>query len=233
MSPSGVYAGNSFAVPVNIVRKVVDDLKQYGEVQRAIIGVNIEDVTSELIDKENLKLDQIKGIYLNGIVAGGSADDAGLKVKDVIVKFNGISVASVAELQEQVGKTHPGDKADVTYIRNGTESTVAVILKNVDNTTKVVAPGEGAGIVFGARLVPLTSDEKSSYRIESGIKVTEVNDGRFKELGIRKGYIIVSVNGRKVKTAADVKEFTNNGESLTSIEGYQLNGTFFRFQSGR
>lgn len=230
MSPNGVYAGNSFAVPVNIVKKVIDDLKQFGEVQRAIIGVNIEDVTSELIDKESLKLDQVKGVYLNGIVAGGSAEDAGLKVKDVIVKFNGVSVSSVAELQEQVGKTRPGDKADVTYIRSGTEKTVAVILKNVDNTTKTVAPGEGAGIVFGARIVPLNSDEKNTYRLDNGVKVTELNDGRFKELGIKKGYIIVSVNSKKVKTAADVKEFTNNGQSLTSIEGYQLNGTYFNYQ---
>jgi serine protease Do len=233
MSPSGTYAGNSFAIPVNIVRKVIDDLKQYGEVQRAIIGVNIEDVTAELIEKENLKLDQVKGIYLNGIVSGGSADDAGLKEKDVIIKFNGIGVGSVSELQEQVGKYHPGDKANVTYIRNGKESTVQVVLKNVDNTTRLVAPGEGAGVLFGARLESVSSEDKDNYRIENGLKVTELNDGRFKELGIRKGYIILSVNGKKVKSAADLKEFTNNGQSLTSIEGIQSNGTYFSYQFRR
>jgi Do/DeqQ family serine protease len=233
VSPSGAYAGNSFAVPVNIVKKVVEDLKQYGEVQRAFIGVSIGEVTPDLIDKENLKLDAIKGVYLSKVNDGGAASDAGLKEKDVIVKFNGVSVGSVSELQEQVGKFHPGDKADVTYIRNGKENTVALVLKNYDNTTKFVAPGEGAGIVFGARLVPVNSDEKDSYRIDNGVKVTELNDGRFKELGIRKGYIIISVNGKKVKSASDVKEFTNNGQSLTSIEGYQSNGYRFNFEFNR
>jgi serine protease Do len=233
MSPNGLYAGNSFAIPVNIVKKVVDDLRQYGEVQRAVIGVNIEDVTSDLIDKENLKLDNVKGIFLNGIVAGGSAEDAGLKEKDVIVRFNGIGVGTVAELQEQVGKCHPGEKADVTYIRDGKESTVPVVLKNVDNNTKVIAPGEGAGIVFGARLVPANKDEKESYKLDNGVKVTELNDGRFKELGIKKGYILITVNGKKVKSATDVKDFTNNGQSLTSIEGIQSNGTYFSYQFRR
>jgi serine protease Do len=151
----------------------------------------------------------------------------------VIIKFNGIGVGSVSELQEQVGKYHPGDKANVTYIRNGKESTVQVVLKNVDNTTRLVAPGEGAGVLFGARLESVSSEDKDNYRIENGLKVTELNDGRFKELGIRKGYIILSVNGKKVKSAADLKEFTNNGQSLTSIEGIQSNGTYFSYQFRR
>jgi serine protease Do len=234
ISPSGSYAGYSFAIPVNIVRKVVEDLKQYGAVQRAFIGVTkIEDVTSDLIEKESLKLDEVKGVYLGGINEGSSAADAGLKVKDVITKFNGVSIGSVAELQEQVGKYRPGDKAEVTYIRNGKENTVTIVLKNYDNNTKFVAPGEGAGVVFGARLESLSSEEKGMYRIDYGVKVTELNDGRFKELGIKKGYIILTVNRKKVKAATDVKEFTNNGQSLTSIEVLQPNGAIFSWQSGR
>jgi len=107
ISPSGAYAGNSFAVPVNLVKKVVDDLIQYGEVQRAIMGVNIQDVTSDLVEKEGLKLSEVKGVYVGSIVEGGSADDAGIKAKDVIVKFNGVPVNTMAELQEQVGKYRP------------------------------------------------------------------------------------------------------------------------------
>ena len=229
ISPSGQYAGYSFAIPVNIVKKVVEDLKQYGEVQRAFIGVGIEDVTPDLIDKENLKLDAVKGVYLNRINDGGAASDAGLKTKDVITKFNGVSVGTVAELQEQVGKYRPGDKADVTNIRNGKENTASVVLKNFDNTTKFVAPGEGAGEVFGARLESVNSEDKNNYRIDYGVKVTDLNDGKFKDLGIRKGYIILAVNGKKVKTASDVKEFTNNGQNLTSLEGIQSNGTLFSF----
>jgi Do/DeqQ family serine protease len=234
ITPSQAFAGYSFAIPVNIVRKVVEDLKQYGEVQRAFIGIsNPADVNSELIDKENLKLDAVKGVYLSKVNEGGAAADAGLKEKDVIVKFNGVNVGTVAEMQEQVGKYRPGDKVDITYVRNGKENTVSAVLKNYDNTTKFVAPGEGAGVVFGARLESLNSEDKGMYRIDYGLKVTELNDGRFKDLGIKKGYIILTINGKKVKAASDVKEFTNNGQNLTSLEGYQSNGTYFSYSFRR
>jgi len=233
ISPNGAYAGNSFAIPVNIVKKVVEDIRQYGEVQRAFMGVSIGEVTPDLIDKENLKLNSVKGVYLSNINDGGAAKDAGLKEKDVIVKFNGVSVGSVSELQEQVGRYRPGDKADVTYVRDGKENTVTLTLKNYDNTTKIVTPGEGIGVVFGCRLDPLNSDEKDNFRIDYGVKVNEVNDGRFKELGIKKGYIILTVNGKKVKTASDIKNFTNNGQNLTAIEVLQSNGAVFSWKSGR
>jgi serine protease Do len=233
VSPNGAYAGNSFAIPVNIVKKVIEDLKQYGEVQRAFLGVSIGDVTEQLIDQENLKLDAVKGIYLSKVNEGGAAAEGGLKPKDVITKFNGITVGTVNELQEQIGKYRPGDKADITYNRNGKENTVQVTLKNYNNTTSVVAPGQGAGIVFGARLESVSSEDMDNYRIDSGVKVTELNSGKFKDLGIRKGDIILSVNGKKVKTAADVNNFTNNGQSLTSLQGYSANGTEFSFRFNR
>jgi Do/DeqQ family serine protease len=231
ISPSGAYAGNSFAIPVTIVKKVVEDLRQYGEVQRAIIGVNIQDVTPEIADKEDLK--EIRGAYLSGIVPGGSAEDAGLKEKDVIVKFNGVSVGSVAELQEQIGKYRPGDKTDITYIRGGKENTVPIVLKNLEGTTRYVAAGVGGGVVFGAKLESVSSGDKNSYKIDNGVKVVELNDGRFKDLGIKKGYIILTVNGKKIKTAAEVREVTNNEQNLTSIEGIQSNGTYFSYQFRR
>ena len=118
-------------------------------------------------------------------------------------------------------------------MRNGKESTVSVTLKNYNNNTKVVAPGEGAGTVFGARLESVSSDDMDNYRIDSGVKVTEINSGKFKDLGIRKGDIILSVNGKKVKTPADVNNFTNNGQSLTSLQGYSANGTEFSFRFNR
>ena len=113
ISPSGAYAGNSFAIPVSIVKKVVDDLKEFGEVQRAIIGVNIRDVNSDDADKQNLGA--VKGVLITGIVPDGAAEAAGLKENDVIIKFDGVDVNSTSELQVQVGKHRPGDKATVTY----------------------------------------------------------------------------------------------------------------------
>lgn len=230
LSPSGAYAGNSFAIPVTIVKKVVDDLKQYGEVQRAIIGVNIRDVSSD--DAEKLNLSQIKGVMITGIVDNGAAGDAGLKSNDVIINFDGVTVNTTAELQEQVGKHRPGDQCTVTYLRNGKESSVRVTMKNVAGNTNVVTADMGTDEVFGARLVSLTSSEKSSFNVEHGVKVTEVNDGKFRDLGIRKGYIILNINGKKVTSPSDIRKYTNNESSLKSIGGIQADGTIFSYQFG-
>ena len=232
-SPTGSYSGNSFAIPVNIVKKVVEDIKQYGEVQRAFMGVTIGEVTPDLIEKENLKLNAVRGIYLSGVNDGGSAKEAGLKEKDVIVKFNGISVGSVAELQEQIGKYRPGDKVDVVFMRGGKENTVSLTLKTYDNSTRIVNPGEGTGVVFGARLEPLNSDDKDNFRIDYGVKVAEVGSGKFKDLGLRKGDIVLSVNGKKVKSADDVRSYSNNGQTLSSITGYTQNGMEFNYRFNR
>jgi len=230
LSPSGAYAGNSFAIPVAIVKKVVSDLKEFGEVQRAIIGVNIKDVDSDDADKQNLN--EVKGVLITRIIEDGSAKDAGMKENDVIVKFDGLTVNSVSELQEQVGKHRPGDKATVTYLRNGKETTVPIVLKNVAGNTSVVTAGMGVELVYGAKLESLGSTDKRSLNVDYGVKVSELNEGRFKDLGIKRGYIILSVNGKKVKSPAEVKQFTNNESTLKSIGGIQSDGTIFNYQFG-
>ncbi len=230
ISPNGAYAGNSFAIPVSIVKKVVEDLKEFGEVQRALIGVNIKDVESADAEKQNLK--EVKGVLVTNIVENGSAEGAGMKVNDVIVKFDGVQVNSVPELQEQVGKHRPGDKVSITYIRGGKENTVPILLKNSDGNTAIVKAGMGGADVFGARLEQLSSDEMRSLNTDYGVKVAELNDGKFKDIGIKRGYIILSINGKKVKTPSEVSQFSNNGASLRSIGGIQSDGTLFTFQFG-
>lgn len=230
LSPSGAYAGNSFAIPITIVRKVVDDLKEFGEVQRAIIGVNIRDVVSE--DAEKYNLDNINGVMITGIVENGSAQAAGLKTNDVIVGFDGVPVHTTAELQEQVSKRRPGDKSTVTYLRNGKESTVNVTMKNVAGNTSVVTASTGAEVVFGARLSNTSSSDRSAYDIDYGVKVVELNEGKFRDLGIRKGYIILNVNGKKVNSPAEIRQYTNNESTLKSIGGIQTDGTIFSYQFG-
>nr|MCU0408363.1 Do family serine endopeptidase [Bacteroidales bacterium] len=197
ISPSGAYAGNSFAVPVSIVQKVVADLREFGEVQRALIGVNIRDVNSE--DAEKMDLKEVSGILVTNIVAGGSAEDAGLKENDVIVKFDGQGVSSVPELQEQVSRRRPGDRANLTYVRNGKETTVPIVLKNSSGTTNIVKTGEGIEVVYGAKLEPLSMSEKSRLKVDHGVKVTEINDGKFRDFGMKRGYIILTINGKKIK----------------------------------
>lgn len=230
ISPNGGYAGNSFAIPVTIVKKVIDDLKQYGEVQRALIGVNIRDVESEDADKQ--KLSEVKGVLVTGVVDNGSAEQAGIRENDVIIKLDNIDVNTTSELQEQVSKHRPGDRATITYIRNGKENTVSILMKNVAGTTSVVTSTMGGDEVFGAKLATLGSDEKRSLNIDGGVKIVDLNDGKFKDLQMKRGYVIVSVNGKKVKSAADVKQFTNDGTTLKSIGGIQSDGTIFSYQFG-
>ena len=238
ISPTQSYSGNSFAIPVNIVKKVVEDLREFGEVQRAIIGVNIEDVTSELVTEKSLKLTDVKGIYVNGIIEGGAAEAAGLKVNDVIIKVDAAGVASTSELQEQVSKHRPGDKVNITFVRDGKEKTLLVELKNLDGNTNVVvagtangtATGTAAGTVFGSKMEALSAQDKQTYNIDSGVKITEVGAGRFKDIGILKGFIVTTVNGKKVNNASEIRTATANERTLNSIEGIQANGTFFNFQ---
>ena len=230
VSPNGAYAGNSFAIPVTIVKKVVEDLKEFGQVQRALIGVNIRDVVPEDVEKE--KLTEVKGVFISNVLPDGSAKDAGLKENDVIVKFDNIAVNTVSELQEQVGKHRPGDKATVTFLRNGKESTIPIVLKNqIGNISVVTASMEG-DLVFGSRIASLSSSEKDEMNVDYGVKVVEINEGKFKDIGMARGYIILSVNGKKVKSPADVREFTNNEKSLKSIGGIQPDGTILNYQFG-
>jgi serine protease Do len=233
LSPSGAYSGNSFAIPVSIVKKVVDDLKQYGEVQRAIIGVNIQDVEADDAAKQHLA--EVKGAMVTRVLPGGSAQEAGMKENDVIIKFDGQSVNTVSELQEQVGKHRPGDKATVTYVRNGKESTIPITLKNVAGNTKVVTAEmeEKEDVVFGARLESLDSRDMNSLNIDYGVRVKEINKGKFKDIGMAEGFIILSVNGKKVKTPDDVRQFTDNGKTMKSIEGMLPDGSILNYKFGK
>jgi Do/DeqQ family serine protease len=229
-SPSGAYAGYSFAVPVSIVGKVIDDIRQYGAVQRALIGIQMNEVTPEEAEKQNLTA--VKGVIIEKIVDGGAAEQANLKEKDIITKIDGIDIDSPSDMQEQVGKHRPGDKVMLTYFRNGKENTVSVTLKNVAGNTSVVTKGMGVDEIFGARLETLSSSEKRMYNIDHGVKITDVSDGKFKDMGLKKGTILMSINGKKVDSTDDIRKATNNENSLRTIEGYQPDGTHFSIQYG-
>jgi S1-C subfamily serine protease len=227
ISPTGAYAGNSFAIPANIVKKTVEDLRQYGRAQRAIMGINIEEITFDLAQKE--KLDNENGVFIKSVSPNGPADKAGISAKDVIVKINDKNIDSPSQLQETIAEHHPGDKINVTYLRKGKEETASVELKNIDGTTAVVRENTGE-TVFGSRLMPLTSREKEKYEIDSGAKVTSIGNGKLKDLGIKDGTIISSINGKMVNSASDVREATSDGEYLSSIDGIQPDGTYFNYK---
>jgi serine protease Do len=223
ISPSGGYAGNSFAIPVTIVKKVVEDLIQYGTVQRGILGVDIQDVTADLAKDKGL--DQLEGIYVGGIRDNSGAKDAGIKEGDIITKVNDIKVNTMAELQEQVSKYRPGEKLNIHVNRKGTEKQFAVVLKNMDGTTGVVKKSELTE-VLDAKLAALGSEEKSKLGIKNGVKVVSAGEGKFAAAGISEGFIIMAINNKPVNSPEDVKNMLDkikNGGVY--IEGVYPNGT--------
>jgi serine protease Do len=227
VSPTGTYSGNSFAIPINIVKKTVSDLRQYGRAQRAFIGIGMREVTSDLAQQE--KLDNVSGVYVVSVVPGGAADKAGIQPKDVIVKIDDKNITTPADLQETIAEHHPGDKIEMTYFRNSRKESAPVELKNVDGNTAVVLESTGE-TVFGSKLMPLSAQEKEKYAIDSGTKVIGIGEGKLKDLGIKKGSIISSINGKKVNNASDIREVTSDGEYLSSIDGIQPNGTYFSYK---
>jgi S1-C subfamily serine protease len=136
-TPTGTFAGYSFAVPGNIVSKVVSDLKDYGKVQRGFLGVTIRDVNSEIA--EELQLSSPKGVYLQDILPDGAADIAGLQSGDVIIAINGEEVKSAPELQQKIARFRPGNVINVSYFRNGTTNATDLVLKNIENNTEVIS----------------------------------------------------------------------------------------------
>jgi serine protease Do len=230
-SPSGAYSGNSFAIPVTIVSKVIGDLMEFGTVQRALIGVNIKDVSYQ--DAEEQKLAAVRGILVTNVVENGAAEAAGMKQNDVIIEFDGVPVNSVGELQEQVGKHRPGDKATVKFIRNGKENNLALVLKNADGNTNVITREAADGdIVFGARLQPLNSADQKRYKVNYGVKVVDPGKGKFAGLDVPKGFIILSVNGKRVESPADVRRYSSNEKELRNIEGLSPDGSRLIIQFG-
>lgn len=223
-SETGNYAGYSFAVPISIAGKVASDLKQYGTVQRAVLGVKIVGV-GDLMDqlsmpnlpdeyreelkgkKENIKVSE--GAYVDEFVDRSVAKEAGIEIGDVIISVNGVKVKSANALQEQIGKYRPGDKVTVKVNRKGTEKSFEVQLKNAQGSTKVITPDDGTEMLGGA-FKALTDKEKREYGVSYGIEVTGLTNGKLKDAGIKKGFIIMIVNNQRVKTPEDLEKIVDD-----------------------
>ena len=192
-SQTGSYTGYSFAIPVNLVKKVMQDLIDYGIVQRGFLGVQIADITQEL--KEEQKLLNMKGVYVAGTIDNGSAAKAGINKGDVILKIGSKEVNSSAALQEEVGRRRPGDKLSVT-IRNskGYETVKEIVLRNKDGQTKLVSKAEiKKNVALGATFIELTSKEKKELNISTGVKIKSLNAGKLKSLGLTEGMIVTKI----------------------------------------
>ncbi len=229
MSPSGGYAGVSFAIPVAIVRKVVKDIMEYGIVQRAILGVGIQDVTADLAKEKGLE--KIEGVYVSDVQDDGAAKEAGIQKGDLIISINGIKVNSSGELQEQVGKFRPNDKITVELKRDGKMKQFEVTLRNLHGKTSYLNPGTYDDIL-GARFEDITAQDKSRLGIKYGIKVVELKAGKLRAQGIREGFIITQVNNKPIKSTDDLNEVLKNIDGGVYIEGIYPNGVIQYYAFG-
>ena len=205
-SPTGTYAGYGFAIPTTIVKKVVADLKEYGTVQRAMLGIEGGDVLNMRQDDRNKNVDfgdAIDGVYVSGVVDGGGALAAGIKEGDIITAINGKKVKTMNELQEIIVQYRPGDKVTVTLLRDKKEKKVDVELKNARGNTDIVKAADME--VLGASFQDVPEQTRRQLNIGYGVQVSSVNSGLMKDAGIQRGYIILRINEQQIKSVDDVE----------------------------
>lgn len=223
---TGSFEGYSFAVPSNIVKKVVEDLLQFGTVQRAFIGVNINDVTPRLA--EELDLTVVQGVYIQGVSEDGAANEAGIKTGDVIVSIDTREITKSSELQEMIGRKRPGDKVTVVVNREGTEESFVVKLRNLEGNTDIVRPVEKQAFMaqLGANLEPLKSEQKRKLGVSHGLVVEDLKDGILSSHGVPEGFVITYINRRPIYEAADINKAVAGlaPKDPVVIQGYTSEG---------
>jgi serine protease Do len=200
-SPTGSYTGYSFAVPVSLVKKVMDDLLEYGAVQRALLGISIRDLNADLA--KELGIHETYGVYVAAVNVGSSAEEAGLKAKDIIIAIDDIPVKNVAELQEHVARNRPGDKIRVTFLRDGNEKIVTATLKNIMGEERMYSRNSTMEIQ-GASITEIEEDLKKKLDLDGGVQLNDIGSGKWKEAGIQNGFIITSIDKREIKTINDL-----------------------------
>ena len=217
-SQTGSYSGYSFAIPVNLVNKVMRDLIDFGVVQRGFLGIQIADISQEIKEKNNLP--SLKGVYVSKVNEDGSADKAGIKDGSVILKVGLKEVNSVASLQEEIGKRRPGDKVSLTIrTKKGNEETIEVVLRNSEGETALLSKNEvSKNSALGAVFVNLSDKEKKELNISYGVKIKTLNAGKLKGLGIEEGMIITKINNEPVESVEQLTSKLSSGNKGILLE---------------
>lgn len=227
-SPTGTYTGYGFAIPTSIVKKVVSDLREFGTVQRALLGITGGDLSAMRQIEENKDKDYgtLDGVYVSDVVDGGGAIAAGLKKGDIITEINGKRIKTMAELQETIAQYSPGDKVSVSYIRDKKTKSTNVTLMNSRGNTEVM---KDAGIdVLGAAFKEVDDQTKKQLNIGYGVQVSGISSGKMQKAGIQRGFIILKINNHQIKDQKDVesafKEASNSAEQVMFISGIYPSG---------
>lgn len=228
-SQSGTYEGYGFAIPVNLAKKVMDDFLKFGEVKRAYIGITFQELNADNAKEFNTK--EIDGLYVNSTIEKGAAATAGIKKGDIIKKLNGVDISNSANLQEKIGTLSPGDKVQLTVLRDGDLKTYNLTLKG-DEGVKLAANNtdvkEIAGSL-GATFAPLNDVTKKKYGLSTGVIVTNITQGKVFDLyDMPKGTIITSVNGKGVNNNEQVIAALKQDPKMVSLQGIVPDGSRFR-----
>jgi serine protease Do len=221
-TPTGAYAGYSFAIPVDIVKKVANDLMKFGVVERGVLGIGIRDMNSTIA--KELNIERANGVYVDSVFATGAAKEAGVKTKDVIIKIDDIETNTSSKLQEIIMRKRPGEKVTITLIRDGKEQKkiIATLKKQEIRTSTELSENTKLFKKLGITLVEITKEDQKRYNLKAGLKITKIEDGRLKQFtDIREGFVITAVNNRPVSS---IKSFIDAVESKS--RGIMLEGKY-------
>lgn len=233
-SQTGSYEGYGFAIPVNLAKKVLNDIEKYGSVKRGYVGVSFSELNPDVASE--LKINTTVGLYVNELVPGGGAELAGLHKGDIITKVNGRKVTESSDLQETVGRLQPGDKINLSILRDGQEKNFNVVLKGEPAANRLALNKSAEEIYnkLGASFQPLSEAQKNKFHVHSGVVVTQVRSGKmFDELGVEVGSVITSINKTPINSSSDIdKAITNTKDGFLVISGINADGSMFtnRFQ---
>ena len=231
VSQTGSYSGYSFAIPVNIVRRVVEDLIDYGSVKRAVLGITMISVDKKIADE--MKLSSVSGVYINEVLKGSAADKAGLQKEDIIVAIDGQKITDASSVQAKVSGYRPGDKADIAYIRDGKSHYATVVFQAASEQQNGTTDEGGATAFYGARLKAASPETLEALNLRSGVEIVSLGSGKMQDAGARQGGIILYVNDVAVSKPEEVVALAKKASRAIYIEGVDKNGKTFYFGFGK
>jgi Do/DeqQ family serine protease len=223
-SQTGSYAGYGFAVPSNLVSKIVKDLEKYGKVQRALLGVQIQDVSQQLMEEKGLS--NLKGVYVPEVIKGGAGERGGIKGGDVILAINNHAVNSSSSLQEEIGKYRPGDKVNIKIRRKGDEKDIQVILLAADGSAELTkaSAAPASDEFMGLSIKNMTSESRRSLGLKNGVLVADVQNGPFKAAGIPEGFVITHIANEPIYSTTGALNIFKQINGATTLEGKTKDG---------
>ena len=227
-SPTGSYAGYSYAIPANLVKKATADIIQYGTVQRGFLGIEPRDFkNASAAEIKAYKLDETEGVLVANIAPNGGAKAAGIQKGDFITAVNNVAVSSIPQLNEQVSRYKPGDHISISFLRSGKKMTANVELKNINGTTSVVNE-KASTSTLGAVLRALNKEEQTKYDIRQGVVVSKVGSGILAKANMRDGFVITGINGSTVGETSEVEKALHSG-TMIQLEGFYpgRNGMYY------